>query len=332
MKRSCIWFCALSQMAFLGCVGPPTRDSAKMAVDIDLSRAASRVALEVATATLEVSGNNMDAVSAQLNVGNGRATGSVTVPVGADRLVVIQLLDAADRVVCGASDTINIATGINRLTATLLCTGDGNTGELVVDIDWVELDAEVSVSRAAVTPGQSADVAVVVTPACDFTVAWNASVGAFDDPTSPVTVWRSADAALGTSALLTAEVTTSAGVSIERSVVVEVRQALLGEQCDVTDGCVSGYYCADGVCCDTSCDEDGYACVASLTGLEDGTCAPVYTEMADPFCASSGVVRSQSYQGSFCLAPAKAGAVGVSRSQSYRLLGRLAGVATMPEN
>lgn len=48
----------------------------------------------------------------------------------------------------------------------------------------------------------------------------------------------------------------------------------LGGACDADATCDSGY-CVDGVCCDLRCDGGCQACVAALTGADDGQCAPV---------------------------------------------------------
>lgn len=47
-----------------------------------------------------------------------------------------------------------------------------------------------------------------------------------------------------------------------------------GAACDVRDECASGS-CVDGVCCDTPCSGSCEACAASLTGGNDGICAPI---------------------------------------------------------
>ena len=51
-----------------------------------------------------------------------------------------------------------------------------------------------------------------------------------------------------------------------------------GESCGAASHCALGF-CSDGVCCDTACGggaaDDCQACVASLTGGTDGTCAPL---------------------------------------------------------
>jgi len=46
----------------------------------------------------------------------------------------------------------------------------------------------------------------------------------------------------------------------------------LGAACSSAATCRSGY-CADGVCCETPCEGDYFACVEAVTGLADGTCA-----------------------------------------------------------
>lgn len=47
-----------------------------------------------------------------------------------------------------------------------------------------------------------------------------------------------------------------------------------GEPCTLAEECSTGA-CADGLCCDLACDGVCVACLATLTGGTDGTCAPI---------------------------------------------------------
>jgi hypothetical protein len=53
-----------------------------------------------------------------------------------------------------------------------------------------------------------------------------------------------------------------------------------GAPCQNGAECASGH-CADGVCCDASCDGSCVSCLSALTGVADGTCAPV-PDWTDP--------------------------------------------------
>ncbi len=53
-----------------------------------------------------------------------------------------------------------------------------------------------------------------------------------------------------------------------------------GAACAAAPECISDS-CADGVCCDTACDDTCQACTAAKTGATDGTCAPVMAD-TDP--------------------------------------------------
>jgi MYXO-CTERM domain-containing protein len=49
--------------------------------------------------------------------------------------------------------------------------------------------------------------------------------------------------------------------------------AINGNPCSIGDECLSGF-CADGVCCDTACDQECYACsAATKQSGQDGTCS-----------------------------------------------------------
>lgn len=48
----------------------------------------------------------------------------------------------------------------------------------------------------------------------------------------------------------------------------------LAEACSVPGQCESNF-CTDGLCCDMACDGECVACVAAITSVADGTCAPV---------------------------------------------------------
>ncbi len=64
----------------------------------------------------------------------------------------------------------------------------------------------------------------------------------------------------------------------------------VGEACQSDAACSSGY-CRDAVCCDTGCESSCAACTAALTGVSDGTCAPVLTATdPDGDCADEGAV------------------------------------------
>ncbi len=49
-----------------------------------------------------------------------------------------------------------------------------------------------------------------------------------------------------------------------------------GAACDINNpgDCLSGF-CVDGVCCDTACNQICEACTMTLSGMADGTCAPI---------------------------------------------------------
>lgn len=55
----------------------------------------------------------------------------------------------------------------------------------------------------------------------------------------------------------------------------------LASPCLTDDECLSGN-CGTGVCCGSACPDTCVACVKTLTGVMDGTCAPVL-QGDDPF-------------------------------------------------
>jgi hypothetical protein len=54
-----------------------------------------------------------------------------------------------------------------------------------------------------------------------------------------------------------------------------------GEACSSNDECGTGF-CADGVCCATTCDGTCMSCRSSDTGDADGTCAFIQVNVSDP--------------------------------------------------
>src|SRR5262249_42071691 len=54
---------------------------------------------------------------------------------------------------------------------------------------------------------------------------------------------------------------------------------VLGTPCSAPDDCASGH-CADGVCCNTPCDDPCDVCSAALGATQDGTCTTVTAEKA----------------------------------------------------
>jgi hypothetical protein len=66
-----------------------------------------------------------------------------------------------------------------------------------------------------------------------------------------------------------------------------------GQPCDVETDCISGHCPGDdGVCCDTLCDLECEACLASKTGALDGTCSLVDPTIApdpDAECAAQDI-------------------------------------------
>lgn len=57
-----------------------------------------------------------------------------------------------------------------------------------------------------------------------------------------------------------------------------------GGACDAPNQCGAGLTCVDGRCCESACggsDTDCMACAASLTGVADGTCAPLKLGVAE---------------------------------------------------
>ena len=59
-----------------------------------------------------------------------------------------------------------------------------------------------------------------------------------------------------------------------------VPQGNPGDNCGGANECLSGF-CANGVCCDTACDQICEDCTMARTGVADGTCAAT-TDMTDP--------------------------------------------------
>jgi hypothetical protein len=68
----------------------------------------------------------------------------------------------------------------------------------------------------------------------------------------------------------------------------EFRQSVLGDECATHGDCSVGA-CADGVCCNASCDGPCESCLASEKGFGlDGQCEPLVAGAVDPLCTDEG--------------------------------------------
>jgi hypothetical protein len=69
---------------------------------------------------------------------------------------------------------------------------------------------------------------------------------------------------------------------------VEVASVAQGGACERDGECVTGH-CAEGLCCDSPCDDGCRSCTAARTGAADGTCAPLRAgEVARSGCEPGG--------------------------------------------
>ncbi len=60
-----------------------------------------------------------------------------------------------------------------------------------------------------------------------------------------------------------------------------------GATCSSTQQCEVGLTCVDGVCCDGACNSPCEACAQALTGVADGTCAPINSFATDTVPSSN---------------------------------------------
>ena len=67
--------------------------------------------------------------------------------------------------------------------------------------------------------------------------------------------------------------TTSSGNGATAVDTAQILLTINGNACTIGDECLSGF-CSDGVCCDTACDQECYACSAATkeSGAQSGTC------------------------------------------------------------